>query len=102
MPKNIVETSVQCFHCGEDCGIHPIHAHDKDFCCDGCKMVYEILNKSGLCDYYNISENPGSNQRIQVRSDKFAFLETESIAAKLISYKDEKQTHITFYLPQIH
>lgn len=102
MPKNIVETSVQCFHCGEDCGIHPIHAHDKDFCCDGCKMVFEILNKSGLCDYYNISENPGSNQRIQVRSDKFAFLETESIAAKLISYKDEKQTHITFYLPQIH
>lgn len=102
MAHQTVDTTVQCFHCGEGCGNHPIKAHEKQFCCDGCKMVYEILNKSGMCDYYNISDNPGINQRIKARPDKFAFLETESIAASLISFKNDTQTHITFYLPQIH
>jgi Cu+-exporting ATPase len=52
---------------------HPIIAHDKNFCCDGCKMVFEILNKNGMCDYYNIANTPGINQRIKVRPDKFVF-----------------------------
>jgi Cu+-exporting ATPase len=92
----------KCYHCGEDCKDKPIHAHDKDFCCEGCKMVYEILNQSGMCDYYTISNNPGINQKIKVRENKFAFLDDEKIQQSLISYKDEKQTHITFYLPQMH
>jgi Cu+-exporting ATPase len=102
MAKQLTDTAIQCYHCGEDCNSHPIVAQNKNFCCDGCKMVYEILNKSGLCDYYSLEENPGINQRIKIRPDKFAFLETESIISKLITFKDVKQTHITFYLPQIH
>jgi Cu+-exporting ATPase len=102
MAHQIVDTNIQCFHCGEDCGNHAIKVYEKKFCCDGCKMVYEILSKSGMCDYYDISDNPGINQRIKARPDKFAFLETESIAASLISFKNDTQTHITFYLPQIH
>ena len=95
-------TTLKCYHCGEDCKDKPIHIHEKDFCCEGCKMVYEILNESGMCDYYNISNNPGINQKIKVRENKFAFLDDEKIQQSLISYKDEKQTHITFYLPQMH
>lgn len=77
-------------------------AEDKHFCCEGCKMVYQLLNKSGLCDYYALNENPGLNQRIPVRKDKFAFLEDTSIQQQLISFHNEQQTHVTFYLPQIH
>lgn len=97
-----MEATIQCYHCGEDCGNHATITQEKCFCCDGCKTVYEILNKSGMCHYYNIANNPGINQRIKVRSDKFAFLDTDSIANQLITYKDQLQTHITFYLPQIH
>lgn len=93
---------VDCYHCGEDCGDAPIHAHDKDFCCEGCKMVYEILNKSGMCDYYAISQNPGINRKIKIREDKFVFLDDEKIAQSIISFKDDVQTHVTFYLPQMH
>ena len=102
MAKKIIDTTIQCYHCGEDCGHHPIIAHDKNFCCDGCKMVFEILNKNGMCDYYNIANTPGINQRIKIRPDKFVFLDNELIVNKLITYKDEEQTHLTFYLPQIH
>jgi Cu+-exporting ATPase len=102
MPKVTTDNAVTCFHCGEDCVGTPVNAYDKNFCCDGCKMVYEILNENGLCDYYNMSTNPGVNQRVKVRDNKFAFLEEDTIARSLISYTDDNQTHITFYLPQIH
>ena len=103
MSKNTGSTTtVQCYHCGEDCDSSPIVAYDKNFCCQGCKMVYEILNESGMCDYYTISKNPGLSQKIKVRENKFAFLDDEKIQQSLISFKDETTTHITFYLPQMH
>lgn len=65
-------------------------------------MVYQILNQSDLCEYYNLNENPGISQRIKVRKDKFAFLDDEKIQLQLISFRDDKQVHVTFYLPQMH
>jgi P-type Cu+ transporter len=95
------QTILSCYHCGEECDTI-IKAHNKNFCCEGCRSVYEILNKSGMCDYYEISNNPGISQRIKIRDDKFAFLDDEKIQSSLISYKDEEQIHVTFYLPQMH
>lgn len=95
-------TALQCYHCGEDCKNDTVLAHDKSFCCSGCKMVYEILQQNGMCDYYTISKNPGTSQKIKVREDKFSFLDDNKIAASLIQFKDEGRTHVNFYLPQIH
>lgn len=94
--------STLCYHCGEDCHDESISSEDKHFCCQGCKTVYEILNKVELCDYYKIEEHPGLNQKVKVRPDKFAFLDDEQLQTKLISFKDHKQSHITLYLPQMH
>lgn len=102
MDKPTTSTTIQCYHCGEACIDKTIHIYEKDFCCEGCKLVYEILNQNGMCDYYAISKNPGLSQRIKVRENKFAFLDDEKITQSLISFKNENQTHITFYLPQIH
>ncbi len=96
------KTKVQCYHCGEDCDEKTIIAHDKHFCCDGCKMVFEILNKTGMCDYYTISDNPGTNQRIKIRDDKFAFLDDQKIKNALLSFTNDTETHVNFYLPQMH
>ncbi len=102
MAKPLVQNTIQCFHCGEDCGNHPIHAYEKDFCCDGCKMVYGILNQNGMCDYYTINSMPGTNQKSRARENKFSFLDDEKIQNGLISFKNQDQTNSTFYLPQIH
>ncbi|MBL7722576.1 MAG: heavy metal translocating P-type ATPase metal-binding domain-containing protein [Chitinophagaceae bacterium] len=98
----ITDKELFCYHCGETCPNSKIHSEEKIFCCEGCKMVYQILNQSDLCNYYNLNENPGLNQRIKVRKDKFAFLDDEKIQLQLVSFRDEKQVHITFYLPQMH
>jgi len=65
-------------------------------------MVYQIINQNGLCNYYDLNDRPGINQRIAARKDKFAFLEDAGIQAKLVSFRDDQQTHVTFYLPQVH
>lgn len=95
-------SAVQCFHCGEDCTDMPVVAHEKQFCCDGCKMVYEILNQTGMCDYYTISNNPGTSQRIKIREDKFAFLDDKKIQDSLLTFTNATETHVNFYLPQMH
>lgn len=93
---------VACYHCGEDCKDTPISSAEKVFCCQGCKLVYEIINQNGLCDYYTLASNPGISQKIKVREGKFAFLDNTEIASKLIHFNDGGQAHITFYLPQMH
>lgn len=97
-----VKNVTLCYHCGENCETDTIKIEEKQFCCQGCKTVYEILNKVELCDYYSISQNPGLSQKTEVRPDKFAFLDDVSIESKLIHFKDENQSHVVFYLPQMH
>jgi P-type Cu+ transporter len=91
-----------CDHCGEPCGAGALRLEDKLFCCEGCKMVYTLLNGHGLKDYYRYNDRPGINRRTLAREDKFAFLDEERIAERLISFQSDTETHIEFYLPQIH
>lgn len=102
MQKSITTQQLTCYHCGDICRDNNIHRDEKTFCCEGCKMVYDILNENSLCDYYSLNQNPGISQRIKVRSDKFAFLDDEKIQNQLISFRDDEQVHVTFYLPQMH
>jgi P-type Cu+ transporter len=94
-------SQTQCYHCGEEV-INSIKFDEKVFCCRGCQSVYSILNKNGLCEYYNLNETPGTNLQKEIRADKFLFLEDKGIQQKLISFQNTEQTHITFYLPQMH
>lgn len=95
-------TTVKCYHCGDECITEQIQLAGKTFCCQGCKTVYQVLNQSDLCDYYELNQNPGISQRITVRQDKFSFLDDDKIQQQLISFRNDEQTHVTFYLPQIH
>ena len=52
-------SNLTCFHCGEDCPDDRVHIEEKYFCCEGCKMVYEILNTHQLTHYYQIEGTPG-------------------------------------------
>lgn len=91
-----------CYHCGEDCNDSEIVLEEKPFCCEGCKMVYEIINQNNLCEYYNLDKNPGINQKSRVREGKFDFLENEEIISRLVHFSEGNQKHIIFYLPQMH
>lgn len=98
----LAEVKIACYHCGEECGEHPVQVEEKSFCCDGCSMVYSILERNDMCRYYNITQTPGVNQRQKVREGKFLFLDDEEVQRSLIRFKDNDRTFVTFYLPHIH
>jgi P-type Cu+ transporter len=91
-----------CYHCGEVCNNNTVIENNKNFCCTGCKNVYHILEESNLCNYYSLNNKPGSNQKITIRKEKFAFLDDDAIAQKFVQFKNENEVHVNFYLPQIH
>lgn len=98
----VEKTSLDCYHCGLTCHTRHIHIEDKYFCCEGCKLVFEILNEKGLCDYYKIESHPGLSQIKPIRKDKYAYLDTPEIAKKLFSFSDGQLAIVNFYLPGVH
>jgi Cu+-exporting ATPase len=100
-----VEQPVQilkCFHCGDTCRDDQISLEDKLFCCEGCKLVYEILQENNLCTYYDFNATPGASQKNKYIEERYAFLDNEQVRQKLVHYTDGKITTLTFYIPQIH
>jgi P-type Cu+ transporter len=95
-------SSVECYHCGTPCVNNAIAIDEKLFCCEGCKLVFEILNNNGLCDYYKLQSHPGLSQIKTIRSDKYAFLDNEEIARQLYHFTDGDHTIVTFYIPGVH
>jgi len=100
--KDIKTEDKSCYHCGTECATTNIAIDDKLFCCDGCKLVYEIINENGLCNYYELQNHPGLSQVKPIRNDKYAYLDEESIAQKLYKFTDGNNTIVTFYIPGVH
>ncbi|MGE0562604.1 MAG: heavy metal translocating P-type ATPase [Flavobacteriales bacterium] len=102
MLKTSLNSLQKCYHCGENCTDEVIIVIDeKQFCCEGCKTVYEILNQNNLCNYYNLENSPGITPEKNL-SKKFEYLESESLVNNLLDFKDENTSVIKFYIPQIH
>ena len=91
-----------CYHCGNEVSDQSNSLGEKLFCCNGCKMVYEILDENNLCNYYELNDKPGIIQNKNIRADKYAFLDDLEIEKKLIQFSNSEHSHVTFYLPQIH
>ena len=96
------EINLTCYHCGEDSPSDSIHLDEKIFCCEGCKIVYEILNEKNLCTYYDLNTSPGKTQNNLLLKNKYEYLDDEELTAKLLDFSDGKVSTITFFIPQMH
>lgn len=91
-----------CLHCGLPNGKNPVTWNDKEFCCDGCAMVYQILNKNELNRYYELMPTPGIKIENQSFGDKYAFLDNEDFKKKYIDFSDGGIEKVTLFIPSIH
>ena len=89
-----------CFHCGDDCGNHPITFQNKSFCCNGCKTVFEIFNENDLTCYYDLQNSPGAVPK-EIEG-KYDFLTQENIIEKLTEFRGDSIEIATLYIPHIH
>lgn len=100
MRETIEKQQTTCYHCGDECYTGQITADEKDFCCTGCKTVYEILSENELCDYYTLEQNPGVTQKN--KTALFDFLDNAEIVRSLLEFSDGKHERITLSIPNIH
>ena len=92
-----------CYHCHDEIPkALKIQIEDKNFCCEGCKTVYEILNENNLCTYYDLDANAGLSQKGRKDTRAFDFLNDPSVGERLVDFQDETTTKVTFLIPAMH
>ena len=92
----------KCIHCGADCGTNPVIWDEMPFCCHGCKTVYQILNEKKLDKYYEIQPMSGVKIENVNLGNKYAYLDNNEIADKLIEFSDGGVSRVSLYIPSIH
>ncbi len=96
-----VAEQVICYHCGQPCEEQPIQRHHKAFCCEGCVLVYEILEENNLCQYYALDSNAGVSLR-HVSEESYSYLDEPGVQNKLLDFKINELAQVTFFIPTIH
>ena len=90
------KVAIQCYHCGDPCENELIRFDAKDFCCGGCKAVYELFQETELKEIYD------RRNEFAKRSNQFDFLSNATIADELLYFKSETHNRVKLYLPSIH
>jgi P-type Cu+ transporter len=88
-----------CYHC-HDVLQKKVYVYDnKSFCCNGCQLVYQILNENNLCNYYDDNATVG----IRKKSDEdYSYLDETIVQSKYVIKHDSNHHQISVSLPQIH
>ncbi len=89
-----------CYHCGDDCGKSGVQFDDKDFCCNGCKTVYEIFTSNGLSTFYEIEGKAGTTPN-EIRQ-KYDFLDNQEIVQQLVEFNEDGVQVVSLSIPTIH
>ncbi len=95
-------TNVTCFHCGDPCAEEHRLRDGRDFCCQGCEVVYDLLNEAGLCDYYSLEQQPGVKQAASVDEQRVELFALDEVRARLVEFSEEGITRVRFHVPQMH
>ena len=88
-----------CLHCGSKCEEEAVTDNNNHFCCNGCKLVYEMINEYELEYYYSIEQNAGNKA---LPYGEYEFLDDPVTANRFIKYQDDKIAKIELYIPSIH
>jgi len=75
---------------------------DKDFCCPGCKAVYGLLRESGLCDYYELTEQPGLKEEGGTAIVRAELFDLPEVRDRLVEYSEDGITRVKLHIPQMH
>lgn len=90
-----------CFHCGLDINIADKIIFDKkNFCCAGCKTVYEIFSVNDMSCYYDFEKSPGATP-LDIKG-KYDFLDNENIITKLLDFQESETAIVSLNIPHIH
>ena len=89
-----------CYHCGSLCDSLIVKSHEKYFCYNGCKTVFEIFSENNMTCYYDFQDNTGAIHTEIL--GKFDYLSNENILTKLLDFNDNDRQIVSLYIQHIH
>ena len=93
-------SSSTCYHCGDSCERSAVIFDEKEFCCNGCKTVYEIFQSNGLEEYYDLETAAGATPK--EIANKFDFLTNQEVIDKLLDFNEDGIQVVQFHVPHMH
>ena len=102
MKDTATTSTIKCIHCGDDCGRYPVVWEEKNFCCQGCLTVYQLLNQNKLNQYYTIVDTPGIRTESHDYGNKYAFLDNDEIKTQILDFSQGDISKVTLFIPSIH
>lgn len=100
--KNSIKKPLQCYHCGEEYVTSNVRFDNRDFCCEGCKLVYELLQDNNMCTYYNLNTAPGIALPKENHIKKYSYLDDEKVKTHLIRFREGDTVHVKLFIPKMH
>jgi Cu+-exporting ATPase len=94
--------SSACFHCGLPCPDDTFAKAEKNFCCQGCLIVHDLLAESGLDHFYDLNSHPGVTIGQAPRQGQWDYLNEPALQEKLLDFTNGKTSRITLQIPAIH
>ena len=90
-----------CHHCGTPNGNHPVIYDEKEFCCSGCRLIYELISSQNLNQYYTQNNQPGIRYSGFDKSE-FEFLDIPELIDELVQFRGGGLVRINLSIPQMH
>jgi Cu+-exporting ATPase len=90
-----------CHHCGTACS-DAIRQDAQVFCCEGCKLVFQLLDEKGLCQFYDLQPHAGLKAKGKFTSNDFAYLNDPDLLPKLANFHSDTRVNIRFHIPAMH
>lgn len=94
------QNMTKCYHCSDNCSATAIVFDEKNFCCNGCKTVYEIFQTNDLTYFYDLQSGAGTSPG-EIEG-KYDFLNSDKITQRLIEFDDGTIQIVNLFIPGIH
>lgn len=104
MTLESIAAEVTCSHCGLPVARGDIDpSADTQFCCYGCRTVYEVLASSGLASYYELRERAGEEKRAAMATGRaYDAFDDPSFLALYARPKPNGMISVELYLEGVH
>ncbi|MFM2207846.1 MAG: hypothetical protein RL213_1821 [Bacteroidota bacterium] len=99
--EKLIQEKTTCYHCGDVCTNVLLKFDDKDFCCEGCRLVYDVLQENDLCTYYRFNSSPGISPPSGA-TGRFGYLDDPGVRRRLIDFEEGGYSAVTFHIPKMH
>lgn len=97
-----VGADVKCYHCGDPCTEEHLVHQEKDFCCTGCQVVYDLLQESGMCEYYSLEDRPGTKHNAAAEEARPELFDLPEVRDRLVEYSEDGIARVRLHIPQMH